>query len=319
MNIGDRFRKLVKIVKKVNVGGQALIEGVMMKGPNDIAMAVRKSDGEIVVKREPVSRIEKSKIVKIPIIRGGIALINSMVTGIKALTYSAEFFEEGIEEEKGKFELWLGKKFGDKSKDIMTYISVALAVAMAILVFMIIPTILINFLKNKISNTVILTGLEGILKIFMFIGYIIFISRLKEIQRVFEYHGAEHKAIHCYESGKPLTVENAKKFTTMHPRCGTSFLLIVLVISILIFSLLGWKSIILRIAMKLLLLPLVAGISYEIIKWAGKSDSKFAAVISWPGLMMQKLTTREPDDKQLEVAIEALKNVLAEDKDVKLW
>lgn len=306
-------------MKKTTIGGQALIEGVMMKGPNDIAMAVRKSNGEIAVKKEPVGNIEKSKIVKIPIIRGGVALINSMVTGIKALTYSAEFFEDGEEYEKGKFELWLEDKFKDKANDIITYLTVAFSLAMAIVIFMFIPTLLINFLKTKIANSVALSGLEGILKITMFIIYIVFISKLKDIQRVFQYHGAEHKVIHCYESGKDLTVENAKTFTTLHPRCGTSFLLIVMVTSILIFSLLGWSSPILRIAMKLLLLPFVAGISYEIIRWAGKSESGFSRIISWPGLMMQKLTTREPDDKQLEVAIEALKNVLSEDKDADVW
>ncbi|RKD22042.1 DUF1385 domain-containing protein [Caminicella sporogenes] len=307
-------------MKKTSIGGQALIEGVMMKGPDEIAMAVRKSDGEIVVKTEPVGKIEKSKLVKIPIIRGVIALINSMVIGIKALTYSAEFFQESSkEEEESKFEKWLKNKFGDKAEDITMYMSVAMSLALAILIFMFIPTIVINFFKNKISNQIILSGLEGILKITMFIAYIVIISRMKEIQRVFQYHGAEHKVIHCYESGKDVTVENARIFSTLHPRCGTSFLLIVMITSILIFSFLGWKNVILRIIMKIILLPIVAGISYEIIRWAGRSDSKMVSIISYPGLMLQKLTTSEPDDKQLEVAIEAFKKVLPEDEDADLW
>ncbi|WP_331488061.1 DUF1385 domain-containing protein [Caminicella sporogenes] len=307
-------------MKKTSIGGQALIEGVMMKGPDEIAMAVRKSDGEIVVKTEPVGKIEKSKLVKIPIIRGVIALINSMVIGIKALTYSAEFFQESSkDEEESKFEKWLKNKFGDKAEDITMYMSIAMSLALAILIFMFIPTIVINFFKNKISNQLILSGLEGILKITMFIAYIVIISRMKEIQRVFQYHGAEHKVIHCYESGRDVTVENARIFSTLHPRCGTSFLLIVMITSILIFSFLGWKNVILRIIMKIILLPIVAGISYEIIRWAGKSDSKVVSIISYPGLMLQKLTTSEPDDKQLEVAIEAFKKVLPEDEDADLW
>ncbi|SHK10884.1 Uncharacterized conserved protein YqhQ [Caminicella sporogenes DSM 14501] len=314
------FWKVGDYVKKTSIGGQALIEGVMMKGPDEIAMAVRKSDGEIVVKTEPVGKIEKSKLVKIPIIRGVIALINSMVIGIKALTYSAEFFQESSkEEEESKFEKWLKNKFGDKAEDITMYMSVAMSLALAILIFMFIPTIVINFFKNKISNQIILSGLEGILKITMFIAYIVIISRMKEIQRVFQYHGAEHKVIHCYESGKDVTVENARIFSTLHPRCGTSFLLIVMITSILIFSFLGWKNVILRIIMKIILLPIVAGISYEIIRWAGRSDSKMVSIISYPGLMLQKLTTSEPDDKQLEVAIEAFKKVLPEDEDADLW
>jgi len=307
-------------MKKSNIGGQALIEGVMMKGPKDIAIAVRKTCGEIVIKKEPVGKLEKSNLVKIPIIRGVIALINSMVIGVRALTYSAEFFEdEASEDKKSKLDIWIENKFGDKAQDIAIYISVVIAIGMAILLFGFVPTFLINFLKNVVNSQILLSGMEGILKIFMFLGYITAISRMKEVQRVFQYHGAEHKTIHCYESGQELTVENARIFTTLHPRCGTSFLLIVMVISILLFSLLGWDNFIIRVAMKLLLLPLVAGISYEIIKWAGRSESTLARILSYPGLILQKLTTREPDDRQLEVAIEALKNVLVEDKDADIW
>lgn len=310
--------KVGELMKPKSVGGQALIEGVMMKGSDNLAMAVRKSDGEIVVKKEPVSKMEKSSLYKVPIIRGVIAFINSMILGVRAITYSAEIFEEiDSEEEKSKFEKWLEDKFGDKSDDIITYLSVALALAMSIVIFMFIPTFLINFLKNIFTNQIVLSGFEGILKIFMFIGYIILISRIKEIKRVFQYHGAEHKVIHCYESGKTLTVENAREFTTLHPRCGTSFLLIVMVLSIVLFSFLGWDSPVQRVTMKLMLMPLVAGISYEFIKLAGKSKSKIVCAISYPGLMMQKLTTNEPDDKQIEVAIVALKNILEEDEDAK--
>jgi len=306
-------------MKKTSIGGQALIEGVMMKGPRDIAMAVRKPDGEIVVKKEKVPQIEKSALAKTPIIRGMIALVNSMVLGIRALTYSAEFFEDGSGYEKSKFDLWLERKFKEKADDIAIYISVALALVLAIFIFLFIPTFLINFLKERVGSQVALSLMEGILKMIMFLAYIASISRIKEIQRVFEYHGAEHKTIHCYEHGLELTPENANKFPTLHPRCGTSFLLIVMTISILLFSLIGWQNFILRIGIKLLLLPFVAGISYEIIKWAGRSESRLCKIISYPGLMLQKLTTREPNEQQLEVAIEALKNVLVEDKDADVW
>jgi len=242
-----------------------------------------------------------------------------MVIGVKALTYSAEFFEEEEDLKKGKFELWIEKKFGEKANDILVYFSVFVAMAVGMLIFIITPTLLIHFLKTQTNNPVILNISEGILRIFIFIAYILLISRMKDIKRVFQYHGAEHKTIHCYESGLPLTVENARQFTTLHPRCGTSFLVIVMVISMILFSVIGWPSPVVRILSRFILMPVVAGISYEIIKWAGKSKSEFVRFMSYPGLLMQKLTTNEPDDQQLEVAIEALKNVLVEDEEADLW
>lgn len=293
------------------VGGQALIEGVMMKGPDDIAIAVRKPDGEIIVKMEKPAKIEKSVLMKIPVLRGSVALVSSMIVGIKALSYSAEFFaemEEGYEA-KG-FEKFIYDKLGDKAENVMVAFSMVFALIMAFTLFGALPTLLINTLKSVISNQQILSFLEGLVKILMFIGYVVIISQMRDVKRVFQYHGAEHKLIHCLESGKELTVENARSFTTLHPRCGTSFLLIVFVISIIIFSFISWSSIVMRIALKIILLPIVAGLSYEVIKIAGKSDSKIIKAISWPGLMMQKLTTKEPDDKQLEVALAAMKAVV---------
>lgn len=294
-----------------SIGGMALIEGVMMKSPNGIAMAVRKSDGEIEVKNDSISKLEKTKAYKIPVLRGMIAFVVSMLTGIKSITYSAEFFEEGAEyEEKSRFELWLENKFKDKADDIVIYFSVFLALVLAIGIFTVIPTVIVGFLRKVITNPIGLSMAEGGIKISMFLAYILIISRMKEIRRTFEYHGAEHKVIHCFESGKELTVENAKKFTTLHPRCGTSFLLIVMIISILIFSLISWNSLVTRILIKLVILPIVAGVSYEVIRIAGRSKSKLMQAISFPGLMLQKLTTREPDDEQLEVALVSLKSVL---------
>ncbi|MBF8983744.1 DUF1385 domain-containing protein [Lutibacter sp. B2] len=318
MNL-DLKKIFIEHARPTNIGGQAVIEGVMMRGPKDIAIAVRKPNQEIEIKKEPVKGISKSKLTKIPMIRGVIALIEAMVIGVKALTYSAEFFEEEEDQKKGKFELWIEEKFGEKANDILIYFSVFIALAVGMLIFIITPTLLIHFLKTQTNNPVILNMSEGVLRIFIFIGYILLISRMKDIKRVFQYHGAEHKTIHCYESGLPLTVENARQFTTLHPRCGTSFLVIVMVISMILFSMIGWPSPVVRILSRFILMPIVAGISYEIIKWAGKSKSKIVRFMSYPGLLMQKLTTNEPDDQQLEVAIEALKNVLVEDEEADLW
>nr|WP_132243462.1 DUF1385 domain-containing protein [Marinisporobacter balticus] len=292
----------------------------MMRGPKDIAIAVRKQDQEIVIKKEAIKGMTKSIFTKIPIIRGSIALIDAMVMGVKSLTYSAEFFEEEEDtEEKGKFELWIEKNFGDKANDMLIYFSVFMALAVGIILFIISPTVAMNFLKGKITNAWALNAVEGIVRILLFVGYILLISRMKDIQRVFQYHGAEHKTIHCYESGLPLTVENAKTFPTLHPRCGTSFLVFVMIVSLILFSMVGWPNPLMRILSRFVLLPIVAGISYEVLKWAGKSQSKFVQMISYPGLLLQKLTTREPDDSQLEVAIAAMKNVLVEDKEADLW
>ncbi|QZY55504.1 DUF1385 domain-containing protein [Crassaminicella profunda] len=315
------FEKIFrKQARPTSIGGQAVIEGVMMRGPKDIAIAVRKQDQEIVVKKEEVKGMAKSALTKVPIIRGVIALLDAMVLGVKSLTYSAEFFEEEDgTEEKGKFEIWVENTFGDKAGDILIYFSVFTALAFGILLFIISPTVAMNFLKEKISSPWMLNLIEGVFRILLFIGYVSLISRMKDIKRVFQYHGAEHKTIHCYESNLPLTVENARQFPTLHPRCGTSFLVFVMVVSLLLFSMVGWPNPVMRVLSRLLLMPIVAGISYEIIKWAGKSQSKMVRYISYPGLLFQKLTTREPDDSQLEVAIEAMKNVLTDDKEADLW
>ena len=300
-------------IKYTSIGGQALIEGVMMRGKNSIAIAVRKPDGEIEIKMEETSPIEKWKIAKTPILRGVVNLVASMVVGIRALTYSAEFYAEGDgEESKTKFEKYLYEKMGKKADDVLIGLSILTAFGFALLLFGILPTFIVGFFKGAFQSQVALSAIEGIIKILVFILYILLISMMKDIRRVFQYHGAEHKTIHCYESGQEVTVENAKKFTTLHPRCGTSFVFFVLAISIILFTFISWSSILMRVAIKILLLPLVAGVSYELIKLAGKSTSKWISFISIPGLWMQKLTTREPDDRQLEVAIAAFNRVLEE-------
>jgi uncharacterized protein YqhQ len=302
------------MAKKTSIGGQAVIEGVMMRGPGKIAVAVRKPDGEIEVKVEDSIPIAKrNKLFGLPIIRGAISLIESMVIGIKALTYSASFFEEP--EQEDKFDKFLKDKLGDKADNAIIGFSMVIAFALATGLFFILPTFAAGVIKKFSTNAVIINLLEGVLRIIIFFFYLFFISKMKEIQRVFEYHGAEHKSIFCYEAELPLTPENAMKFDTLHPRCGTNFMLIVMVISIIIFSFLGWPSLLWRILSRIILLPLVAGVSYEVLKWFGKSESTFAKVLMYPGMMLQRLTTNKPDRSQVEVALASLKAVLPNGED----
>ncbi|AKL93713.1 hypothetical protein CACET_c01970 [Clostridium aceticum] len=308
-------------VRRTSIGGQALIEGVMMRGPKEVAIVVRTPDQQLTVKKQAVSGIvSKYKLNKIPLLRGAVALIDSMVLGMRSLTYSAEMIEEGIEdEEPGKFEKFMEKVFKDKAGDVLLYISVAIAIMMSIGIFIIVPTFIASFLGKYISSNFALNLVEGVVRLTMFLTYIVLISRIKDIQRVFQYHGAEHKAIYCYEHGEELTVENTRKYTTLHPRCGTSFLFIVMMVSIILFSTVGWPNPLVRALTRLALMPVVAGISYEIIKFGGRSNAPIMKLVNYPGLMMQKLTTLEPDDGQLEVAIEALKNVLVDNEEETKW
>jgi len=310
---------------KTSIGGQAVIEGVMMRGPRKIATAVRKPDGEIVVDEKPLGKVRKNKFLKLPIIRGCINFFDSMIVGIQSLMYSAKFFEvdedgNQIQEEPGKFEKWLEEKLGsEKATNAVIYIAVILSVLMSVGLFILLPAVLVGFLKGIIENHFLLTAAEGIVRIAIFIAYISLVSQMKDIKRVFMYHGAEHKSIHCYESGEELTVENVRKHSRLHPRCGTSFLLIVMVISIVVFSFISWNNPFIRLLLRLALLPVVAGISYEIIKFAGRHDNWLTAAISAPGKWFQHITTNEPDDAQIEVAITALKAVMPENAGEDRW
>lgn len=302
------------MAKKTSIGGQAVIEGVMMRGPGKVAIAVRKPDGEIEVKvEESVPITKKNKILGLPIIRGAISLFDSLIIGINALTYSASFFEEA--EEEGKFDKFLKDKLGDKVDNFVIGFSLVVSLAIAVGLFFILPTFAASIIKKATSNPILINLLEGVLRIMIFFVYLFFISKMKEIQRVFEYHGAEHKSIFCYEAELPLTPENAAKFDTLHPRCGTNFLLIVMIISIVIFSFLGWPGLLMRILSRVILLPVVAGLSYEVLKWFGRSESGLAKVLMYPGMILQRLTTRKPDERQLEVAIAALKAVMPNGED----
>lgn len=307
--------------KKTTIGGQALIEGIMMRGPEDIAIAVRKPDSTIVVdKRKVTSYTKKNKFLGLPFIRGSVALIESMVIGIKALTYSAEFYEDEDEEaEAGKFEKFLNKVFGEKLESVVMGFSVVISLGIGIALFFILPVVLASLIKSITGSAVLKNLVEGLIRIAIFVLYIFLISRMDDIKRVFQYHGAEHKSIYCYENEEELTIENAQKYPRLHPRCGTNFLFIVMIISILVFSFLNIQDMWIKILSRILLLPLVAGISYEVLRFVGKSDSKIVRLLIYPGLALQYLTTREPDDEQIEVALAALNNVLVEDKGADVW
>ncbi|ABK60938.1 DUF1385 domain-containing protein [Clostridium novyi] len=297
--------------KKVSVGGQAVIEGVMMRGSKGVATAIRKSNGDIEVEFDEIEPLtKKNKVFSLPIIRGFVTLIDSLIIGIKTLNYSASFIEEDEYEEKepSKFDKWMEEKFKGKAADIVMAISFIISMALSIFIFFIIPTFAANgFKRLNVNNTIALNILEGIIRVGIFLSYIYLISKMNDIKRVFEYHGAEHKTIFCYESGEELIPENAKKQGRLHPRCGTNFLFLVMIVSIILFSFTGWNSIWQRIFYRIILLPVVSGVTYEIIKWMGSNNNKCTKILSYPGLMLQKLTTREPDLEQLEVAIVSLK------------
>lgn len=287
-----------------NYGGQAIIEGVMMRSPFKYAIAVRKPDKEIILKTGKLrSFSNRIKFLKWPIFRGIINLIESLTLGLKALTYSAE---QATGEE-------------DKINNVEMFFTILIAFALCILIFIALPTTIARYLDKYLSSLIVYNLFEGILRIGIFLFYLYFISKIKDIKRVFEYHGAEHKVIYTYEAGEELNVDNVKKYSTLHPRCGTSFIFIVLIISILVFSLLGKQTLLLRITYRVAIIPLIAGLSYEILKLSAKNmDKIFIKWIVMPGLWFQKLTTKEPDEAQIEVAIKALKGVLPEqDQNIK--
>lgn len=305
--------KKEKKPERISVGGQAVMEGVMMQGPKKIAMAVRRPDGKVALTVKPVHKLaDKYSFLGWPIIRGVVNFVAQLGNGVKMLMESAEM--AGMdEEEPSEFDKKVAKLFHAKPDDVYMVFAVLLALVMAIGLFFVIPTGVESLLKRVISSRLALNVCGGVLRMAMFLAYVGLVSRLKEIRRVFQYHGAEHKSIFCFESGKELTVENAQQFTTLHPRCGTSFVVIVFTLSILIFTLFGTNSanVFARVGSRLALLPVTAGVSYEILKWLGRAeDTPIVKALKWPGLMVQKLTTQPPEDDMVEVALIALKAAL---------
>ena len=303
------------------IGGQALIQGIMMRGPEKTSIVVRTPEElKIDVKEKPLLR-DRYKILGIPVIRGAVGLFESMATGISALTWSAEFYaEEDPAVEPSKFDKWIENKFGmEKAMKIAMGIAVVVGVALPVGLFILLPTLLAGFMDSAVTSRVLRNLVEGGLRMVIFLLFMFAVSRTKDIQRVFAYHGAEHKTIHCYENGDELTVENVKKYPKEHPRCGTSFLLIVMVISILVFSFVTWTNPWMRMALRLLCLPLVIGLSYEANRFIGKYDNFLTMALRAPGVWLQKLTTNEPDDSMIEVGIEALKLVIPGEKGSDKW
>ena len=304
--------------KKTSIGGQALIEGIMMRGPVLTSMATRMPDGNIDVETWNTHKGSKTPWTrKTPFIRGISNMVDSMVVGYHCLMKSAE--KAGVEEEPTKFDKWLEKKLGDNMMKVLGGFAAVLGVALAAVLFIFIPTGLSSLLKPLIGTGVGLSLIEGLIKVIILVGYMWLCSRMKDIRRVFEYHGAEHKSIACYEAGLPLTVENVRPQRRLHPRCGTSFLFLVVFISIIIGSFISWDNPAIRMLLKLLLIPVVVGISYELIKLAGRSDGIFTRIISAPGMWLQHITTCEPDDGQIECAIAALTAVIPEDENADRW
>ncbi|NLB32686.1 MAG: DUF1385 domain-containing protein [Tissierellia bacterium] len=312
-------QKEVKEVKKTSIGGQALIEGIMMKGPSKIATAVRRPDGEIQIKESDINPLFKHKFFKLPIIRGSFVLIDAMIGGVKELMYSAEFYGDDYEEDA--LDKFLKKVFKDKADTAIIYASVIIAMIFSIGIFMLGPTLLTNFLKSVITNSLLLNLVEGVIRVVLFVGYVYLVSKLEDIKRVFMYHGAEHKTIYCYENGEELTVENVRKYSTLHPRCGTSFMINVMLISIIVFSFFGWPNPLMRLVIRIAMLPVIAGLSYELNRYVGRcaSDNIFTKIITYPGFLIQKITTKEPDDSMMEVAIAAMKRVIPQDGEDDEW
>ncbi len=320
---------------KTMIGGQALIEGIMMRGPEKDAIVVRAADGlQVEVSDRKLS--PEGSVKNWPFLRGVFSFFDAQVTGVKALMRSADLAPEESQEQPSKFDLWLEKKLGsEKFQKAVIGVAVAMGLGLSIALFFLLPSVISGFLDRWISHNLLLNLTEGVIRMVIFAGYMLLVSRMQEMKRVFAYHGAEHKTIRCYEAGLPLTVENVRLQTRLHPRCGTSFLLVVMIISILVFSVAstvlltvvpGLKLLqgsflyrLIMIAFKLLLLPLVVGITYEINRWVGRHDNKLTRAISAPGMWMQNLTTNEPDDRMIEVGIAAVEAVLPGQEGADRW
>ncbi|MCI6434841.1 MAG: DUF1385 domain-containing protein [Clostridiales bacterium] len=321
---------------KTMIGGQALIEGIMMRGPEKDAIVIRNSNGQLHTEVHPRKKNPPKSVKNWPFIRGIFNFFDSQLVGIKALMRSADLAPEEMQEEPSKLDLWLEKKLSSETfQKVIVGIAMVMGVGLSVVLFFLLPMVLSSFLDGVIHSTLGLNLVEGIIRMVIFLAYMILISRMSEMKRVFSYHGAEHKTIRCYEACLPLTVENVRAQTRLHPRCGTSFLLVVMVISILVFSVASSALLaavpslaamrgsalyrVIMIAFKLLLLPVVVGITYEINRWAGRHDNRFTRIITAPGMWMQNFTTNEPDDSMIEVGIAAVSAVLPEKEGSDRW
>ena len=309
---------------RTSIGGQALIEGILMRGPGRQAIVVRSPEG-LVVKEEDITLTrDKYPILGLPILRGAVTFIDSMVRGVKALMFSADYFPEDELVQPSKFDLWLEKHFSDeKAQKLITVFAVILSLGMTIGLFFLLPTFLAGFVDPYIRSAAVHNLVESVIKLLIFFAYMLLVSQQKDIQRVFQYHGAEHKTIFCYEAGLPLTVENCRIQKRFHPRCGTSFLFVVIIISVIIssvvFSFVEWRNLWVRFGMHLLLLIPLVGVAYEFNRYVGGHDTPVTRFLSRPGLWLQNFTTNEPDDSMLEVAIKAIELVIPAEKGKDAW
>ena len=309
---------------RTSIGGQALIEGILMRGPGKQAIVVRSPEGLVIKEEDILLTRDKYPVLGLPIIRGAVTFIDSMVRGVKALMFSADYFPEDELVQPSKFDLWLERHFSDeKAQKLITVFAVILSLGMTIGLFFLLPTFLAGFIDPYIRSAALHNLVESIIKLLIFFGYMLLVSKQKDIQRVFQYHGAEHKTIFCYEAGLPLTVENCRIEKRFHPRCGTSFLFVVIIISVIIssvvFSFVEWRNLWVRFAMHLLLLIPIVGIAYEFNRYVGGHDTPVTRFLSRPGLWLQNFTTNEPDDSMLEVAIKAIELVIPAEKGKDAW
>lgn len=305
---------------RTTIGGQALIEGILMRGPQKQAIVCRTEDGLVTKVDELKLTRAKHPILGIPFLRGVVNFLDSMVKGMQALTYSADLLPEEEQEESSKFDLWVEEKLGtEKANKILISLAVVMGIVLSVVLFMLLPTLIAGFFYKLVENHILRNLIEGLIRIGIFLLYLFLCTRLNDIKRVFSYHGAEHKTIFCYEKGLPLTVENVRKQPRQHPRCGTSFLFVVMIISILVYSFATFDSVATRLIVRILLLPVIVGISYELNRWVGRHDNLLSAILSAPGKALQNLTTFEPDDSMIEVAIRALELVIPEQRGADLW
>lgn len=306
---------------RTSIGGQALMEGILMRGPEKQAIVCRTKNG-IVEKVEPLNLVkDRHPALGWPFIRGVVTFVDSMVKGMKALTYSASLLPEEEQEEPSKFDIWLEKKLGsEKAEKIVIGIAAVLGVALAVALFILLPTLIAGFIPGIEGHYTLRSLIEGAIKIVIFLVYLGLVARMKEIKRLFSYHGAEHKTIFCYEKGLPLTVENVRPQSRFHPRCGTSFLLVVIILGLFVGLLIQVDNTLLRICLRILLLPVLVAVAYELNRWAGRHDTNIVSrIVTWPGKQLQRLTTNEPDDGMIECAIRAMELVIPEEKGKDAW
>ena len=306
---------------RTSIGGQALMEGILMRGPDKQAIVCRTENG-IVEKVEPLNLPkDKYPILGWPFVRGIVTFTDSMVKGMRALTYSASLLPEEEQEEPSKFDLWLEKKLGsEKAEKYVIGIAAVLGVLLAVALFILLPTLIAGFIPGIEGHYTLRSLIEGVIKIVIFLVYLGLVAHMKEIKRLFSYHGAEHKTIFCYEKGLPLTVENVRPQSRFHPRCGTSFLLVVIILGLFVGLLIQVDNTLLRIALRILLLPVLVAVAYEINRWAGRHDANIVSrIVTWPGKQLQRLTTNEPDDGMIECAIRAMELVIPEEKGKDAW